>query len=50
MLIRWADENDLPAWYALASEVSEIFQHPADMGVAQAAWEFIHHHARELYK
>jgi len=32
MLIRWATENDLPAWYALATEVSEIFQHPADMG------------------
>jgi len=32
MLIRWAAENDLPAWYALATEVSPIFQHPADMG------------------
>jgi len=32
MLIRWATEKDLPAWYALATEVSEIFQHPADMG------------------
>jgi len=32
MLIRWATENDLPAWYTLATEVSEIFQHPADMG------------------
>ena len=32
MLIRWATENDLPAWYALATEVSSIFQHPADMG------------------
>jgi len=32
MLIRWATENDLPAWYALATEVSAIFQHPADMG------------------
>ena len=32
MLIRWATESDLPAWYALATEVSEIFQHPADMG------------------
>ena len=32
MLIRWATENDLPAWYMLATEVSEIFQHPADMG------------------
>ena len=28
MLIRWATENDLPAWYALATEVSTIFQHP----------------------
>ena len=36
MLIRWANENDLPAWYALASEVSEIFQHSADMGVELA--------------
>jgi len=32
MLIRWATENDLPAWYMLATEVSELFQHPADMG------------------
>jgi diadenosine tetraphosphate (Ap4A) HIT family hydrolase/ribosomal protein S18 acetylase RimI-like enzyme len=32
MLIRWATENDLPAWYALATEVSPIFRHPADMG------------------
>jgi len=32
MLIRWATENDLPAWYELATEVSQIFQHPADMG------------------
>ena len=32
MLIRWANENDLSAWYALATEVSPIFQHPADMG------------------
>lgn len=32
MLIRWASENDFPAWYALATEVSAIFQHPADMG------------------
>jgi len=32
MLIRWATEDDLPAWYELATEVSEIFQHPADMG------------------
>ena len=32
MLIRWAKESDLPAWYALATEVSDIFQHPVDMG------------------
>ena len=38
MLIRWATENDLPAWYSLATEVSEIFMppsealHPSDMG------------------
>ncbi|MCL2121594.1 MAG: GNAT family N-acetyltransferase, partial [Clostridiales bacterium] len=33
MLIRWANENDMPAWYALATEVSSLFQHTADMGV-----------------
>jgi diadenosine tetraphosphate (Ap4A) HIT family hydrolase/GNAT superfamily N-acetyltransferase len=32
MLIRFATENDLPAWYTLATEVSPIFRHPADMG------------------
>jgi len=32
LLIRWATENDLPAWCALATEVSPIFRHPADMG------------------
>lgn len=32
MLIRWAAEDDLPAWFALASEVSPVFRHPADMG------------------
>lgn len=32
MLIRFATENDLPAWCTLATEVSPIFQHPADMG------------------
>ncbi len=32
MLIRWATENDLPAWHILATEVSPIFRHPADMG------------------
>ena len=32
MLIRWANESDLPAWYVLATEVSAIFQRPADMG------------------
>ena len=32
MLIRWANESDLPAWYTLATEVSAIFQHPVDMG------------------
>jgi diadenosine tetraphosphate (Ap4A) HIT family hydrolase/ribosomal protein S18 acetylase RimI-like enzyme len=31
MLIRWATEDDLPQWYALATEVSPIFRHPADM-------------------
>lgn len=33
MLIRWATEKDLPAWHMLATEVSPIFQHPADMGI-----------------
>jgi diadenosine tetraphosphate (Ap4A) HIT family hydrolase/ribosomal protein S18 acetylase RimI-like enzyme len=33
MLIRWANEKDLAAWCLLATEVSEIFQHPADMGL-----------------
>ena len=37
MLIRWAIENDLTAWYALATEVSGIFQHPVDMGAELAA-------------
>jgi len=32
MLIRWATEKDLPAWFALANEVSDIFQHPGNMG------------------
>lgn len=32
VLIRWATDGDLPAWYALATEVSPIFRHPADMG------------------
>ena len=34
MLIRCTTENDLPAWYALATEVSAIFGYPADMGAA----------------
>ena len=33
MLIRWANGNDLLAWQTLATEVSAIFGHPADMGV-----------------
>ena len=32
MLIRLAIESDLPSWIELATEVSPIFQHPADMG------------------
>jgi Diadenosine tetraphosphate (Ap4A) hydrolase and other HIT family hydrolases len=32
MLIRWANENDFPAWIELATEVSPIFQHPDNMG------------------
>jgi hypothetical protein len=32
MLIRWANENDISAWCELATEVSPVFQHPADMG------------------
>jgi diadenosine tetraphosphate (Ap4A) HIT family hydrolase/ribosomal protein S18 acetylase RimI-like enzyme len=31
MLIRFATEKDLPAWHTLATEVSSIFRHPADM-------------------
>lgn len=38
MLIRWVNKYDIPAWCALATEVSPIFQHPADMGAAK---EFI---------
>lgn len=37
MLIRWATEKDLPAWYVLATEVSLIFQHPTDMGAELAS-------------
>ena len=33
MMIRWATKDDLPAWYELATEVSPIFRHPADMGI-----------------
>jgi len=32
MLIRFATDHDLPAWYALAAEVSPIFEHPSDLG------------------
>jgi len=32
VLIKWATKNDLPLWYELATEVSQIFQHPTDMG------------------
>ncbi|NLZ52542.1 MAG: GNAT family N-acetyltransferase [Thermoanaerobacteraceae bacterium] len=32
MLIRFATEKDLPAWYALATDVSQEFLHPGDMG------------------
>ena len=32
MLIRFATETDLTAWQTLATGVSQIFQHPADMG------------------
>ena len=32
MLIRWVNESDLPAWNTIATEVSQIFQHPSDMG------------------
>ena len=40
MLIRWANESDLSAWQAIATEVSQIFEHPADMG---QDLEFISH-------
>ena len=32
MLIRWATESDLPTWYELASELSTVMRHPANMG------------------
>lgn len=32
MRIRLANENDLTAWCELATEVSRVFRHPADMG------------------
>ena len=32
MLILWTNKDDLPSWYALATEVSPIFRHPTDMG------------------
>jgi diadenosine tetraphosphate (Ap4A) HIT family hydrolase/ribosomal protein S18 acetylase RimI-like enzyme len=32
MLIRWAAEQDLDQWIIMATEVSPIFRHPADMG------------------
>ncbi|MDR1599303.1 MAG: GNAT family N-acetyltransferase [Oscillospiraceae bacterium] len=32
MTIRFAVPSDLPAWFALATEASPIFRHPADMG------------------
>ena len=32
MLIRWATENDLPAWSGIATELSVVMRHPADMG------------------
>jgi ribosomal protein S18 acetylase RimI-like enzyme len=38
MLIRFANEKDLPAWYTLATEVSEIFQHPGCMGEQHGAF------------
>jgi len=45
MLIRWATEDDLLAWCALATEVSAIFRHPADMG---ADSEFITYAKRKV--
>ena len=32
MLIRWATESDLSAWYSIATELSKVMRHPADMG------------------
>ena len=32
MLITWATEREIGKWRALATEVSPIFRHPADMG------------------
>ena len=32
MLLRWATADEIPAFCGLATEVSALFQHPADMG------------------
>ena len=32
MLIRFATAHDIPAWEALATAVSPLFQHPTDLG------------------
>jgi diadenosine tetraphosphate (Ap4A) HIT family hydrolase/GNAT superfamily N-acetyltransferase len=45
MLIRFATEDDLPAWQSLASEVSQLFGHPGDMG---ADPEFITYAKRKI--
>ena len=47
MLIRWATEKDLPAWYALATDISNIFQYPGDMGTDP---EFIEYAQRKVGK
>lgn len=47
MLIRFATENDIPAWCELATEVSQLFQHPGDMG---ADPEFISYAKRKVSK
>lgn len=47
MLIRWANDHDLSAWQSLATEVSTIFQHPADLG---ADSEFIAFARNKMHK
>jgi len=47
MLIRWAAESDLPAWFALATEMSSLFQHPADIGADPEFISYAHRTVKE---